>query len=331
MIELLPRQDRELQGPAPRRLRRRVPHDRLRQGPEGEAARGGAPAAGVSGGRLGLKTADWAESCGLRHQQGAASGRSPSSSASTSRQWPRRARPVNAALRWWCLRLGPSAHSGPKTLTEYVSANMAAERMSLPPCPLKGPPRAGEASALVLGARSAREMAAFHSVCRSHLRRTLDSYWPAIVIRTRRNCCRCPGRTAPIRSSSAAVAAGAPAVRAFLPSGVRRTAYSRVSRFCRRRRSRPCLTRRRTRSVTLERSIPVAAMMSTWLRPSFSSTAWRTINWRGVRSSEPRCWANKPSARCPALCSRCKSESSGDEFLLPLGMAEVDPTVALVK
>ena len=84
VIELLPRQDRELQDPAPRLLRRRVPNDRLRQGPEGEAARGGAPAAGVSGGRLGLKTAALAESCGLRHQQGAASGRSPSSSASAS-------------------------------------------------------------------------------------------------------------------------------------------------------------------------------------------------------------------------------------------------------
>ena len=41
---LLPRQDRQLQDPAPRRLRGRLPDDQLGQDPEGEAARGGAAA-----------------------------------------------------------------------------------------------------------------------------------------------------------------------------------------------------------------------------------------------------------------------------------------------
>ena len=62
--------------------------------------------------------------------------------------------------------------------------------------------------------------------------------------------------------SSAARAAGSPWASSSRPFVVRRTAYTRASRFVRRRSKAPWDTRRRTSSAVLDRSIPVASMMS---------------------------------------------------------------------
>src|SRR5215207_4683022 len=62
----------------------------------------------------------------------------------------------------------------------------------------------------------------------------------------------------------------------------------------------------------LDRSMPVAAMMPVWLKPSASATAWRTANWRGVTVSPTRS-ANSLSALWPARCRRCTTDCSGDE------------------
>ena len=64
------------------------------------------------------------------------------------------------------------------------------------------------------------------------------------------------------RACSAMSAAGTPIASICRPFGVSRTAYIRVSRLVRRRCKHPLVTSLPTRSEVLERSIPVAAMIS---------------------------------------------------------------------
>ena len=83
------------------------------------------------------------------------------------------------------------------------------------------------------------------------------------------------------------------------------------------------VTSLRTKSAVLDRSMPVAAMMPVWLRPLASATAWRMTNWRGVKVV-PAWRANRPSARWPARCNRCKTDSSGEEVAVrACGMTDV--------
>src|SRR5690349_21396430 len=85
----------------------------------------------------------------------------------------------------------------------------------------------------------------------------------------------------------------------------------------------------------LERSMPVAAIISVWLRPSDPATACRMMYWRGVRA-DPAWRANTASARCPARCKRCNNDCSGEaDAVGPCGMrveaAKAAPLNGLMK